>query len=154
MVDSVEVGLTCEKEQEYNGFLSTCRLVSLASLSWQLTEATVPHCLCCVAVQAEPESRLVMRQTRVASTPELSAMSQKTETSNHFRFMLATLQLRIPNIVVATCIKLSHQALHGRWGGAPFHGCDLLGHAVRGGVSGLGRILHTMHRGVHHCYSR
>ena len=153
-MDSVEVGFTCEKELESNDFLSTCRLVSLASLSWPLTEATVPPCLCCVAVQAEPESKLAMRQTRVASTPELSTMSQKTETSNHFRFMLATLQLRIPNIVSARFNKLSHQALHGRWGGAPFHGCDLLGRAVRGGASGLGRILNTVHHCVNHCYGR
>ena len=69
-------------------------------------------------------------------------------------FMSATLQLHIPNIVVATCIKLGHQALHGRWGGAPFHGRDLLGRAVRGGASGLGRILNTAHRSVNHCYGR
>ena len=59
------------------------------------------------------------------------------------RFMFATLQLRISNIVVATCIKTSHQALHGRWGDAPFHGRDLCGRAVRGGASGLGRIFNN-----------
>ena len=68
--------------------------------------------------------------------------------------MLATLQLRIPNVVVATCIKLSHQALRGRCGGAPFHGLDLLGRAVRGGASGLGRTLTTTHLNVNHCYGR
>ena len=56
------------------------------------------------------------------------------------------------DIAAARSNRLNHQALHGRWGGAPFHGRDLLGHAVRGGASGLGRILHTMNRCVYHCY--
>ena len=34
--------------------------------------------------------------------------------------------------------------MHGRWGGAPFHGRDLFGRTVRGGASGLGRIFNTM----------
>ena len=58
------------------------------------------------------------------------------------------------DIVAVRSNRLSHQTKHGRWGGAPFHGRDLLGHAVRGGASGLGRILTTVHLNVNHCYGR
>ena len=71
-----------------------------------------------------------------------------------FRFLFATLQLHIPNIVVATCINTSHQTLHGRWGGVPFHGRDLCGRAVRGGASGLGRIFNTVHHCINRCHCR
>ena len=78
----------------------------------------------------------------------------QTKKGHHINvgFMFVALQLRIQNIVVATCIKISHQALHGRWGGAPFHGRDLFGRAVRGGASGLGRIFNTMHHWVNRCH--
>ena len=76
----------------------------------------------------------------LSNTGMLSDVAEKQRHQISRPFMFATLQLRISNIVVATCITTSHQALHGRWGGVPFHGRDLCGRAVRGGASGLGRI--------------